>query len=414
MSLSDIVIVGAGAAGITAARSLQDHCRVTVLEARSRVGGRAWTDKAAFGLPIDMGAAWLHSANLNSWTGYARRHGFSILPRSPEWQRRIGARVASNEFLEAWLEAREYNDNMIRTTALAHIDVAIAAVIPQDSFRPLFDAVMSWLMGAESTHISTVDYERYKDTARNWAVHEGLGSVVAHAAEGLDIRLDTPVHSIDWSGARVRVGTARGALDADAVLVTVPTNVLADESAIRFTPGLPKAHLDALHGIPLGIANKVFFELEPGAMPYEGSVNFVGTDNTSRTASYQTRPAGQEALLAYFGGELALELERRNELETFARDELANIFGAKFPGRIRRACHSAWATDPWSRGAYSAALPGKGKLRARLSEPLGERVFFAGEACSLDYFGTLNGAWESAIQAVNRMLGRQERRVARS
>ncbi|MGH8175183.1 MAG: flavin monoamine oxidase family protein [Steroidobacter sp.] len=394
----NVVIIGAGAAGIAAARELTERgVRPTILEARSRIGGRAWTETATFGFPVDLGCSWLHSADLNPWTTYARHAGFTVRERSPQWQRRIGAAETTPEYQAAWLGAFRRNETLIAAAARAGRDVSVADVVPIDSFRPLFDCVMSWLMGVDTARMSAVDFDRYADSDRNWVVTEGLGSVVAHAARQLDVRLDTPVKTIDWTGRHVRLETSRGALEADAVIVTAPTNVLAEES-IRFTPAAP-ALLEACLGVPLGTANKVFFEMAPGSLPYEGSVHFTGTDRSVRTASYQTRPLEREVLLAYFGGGLARELEERDELENFALDELASIFGASFPKQVRRTLHSGWTRDPWSRGAYSAALPGCAHLRSQLSEPLGDRVFFAGEACSLDYFGTINGASQTGVRA---------------
>jgi monoamine oxidase len=402
---AQIVIVGAGAAGLAAARWLLDRGhRSIVLEARSRVGGRAWTDTARFGFPIDLGCAWLHSADINPWTSYAREAGFTLIERSPVWQQRIGAKEATPERLQAWRAAYERNDRLIEQAALAGRDVPVSELVPADDHRSTFDAVMTWLMGMESDRVSSVDYSRYADTGVNWAVREGLGSVVAHAARGLDIHLETRVRLIDWSRRLVRIETDRGTLEASAVIITVPTSVLARGDCLRFEPELPAGLVEAFSGIPLGVANKVFFELEPGALPFEGSVHFIGTDRAARTASYQTRPSGQEVLLAYFGGSLALELEERGELEAFARDQLLEIFGASFGSQIRRAATTAWASDEYSRGAYSAALPGKAHVREHLTVPVAERLFFAGEACSLDSFGTIHGAWASAVQAAGAVL----------
>jgi monoamine oxidase len=395
---ADVVIVGAGAAGLAAGQELlRRGVRPLVLEARSRVGGRAWTDESAFGFPLDMGCSWLHSANLNPWMTYARKHGYTVRERSPQWQRRIGAVEASAEYQAAWYGAFRRNEELIAAAAGAGRDVAVSDVIPNDRHRPLFDCVMSWLMGVDTAHVSTLDYDRYADSDRNWSVVEGLGNVVAHAAGALDVRLDTPVTTLDWSGKRVRLQTPHGALEAQAVIVTAPTTVLAEEG-IRITPAAP-ALLDACHGVPLGNANKVFIQMAPGALPYEGSVHFTGTDRSVCTASYQTRPLEREVLLAYFGGGFARELEERGELESFALDELTGIFGASFAAQVRHIVHSEWTRDPWSRGAYSAARPGCAHLRERLTEPLGERVFFAGEACSIDYFGTINGAWSTGVAA---------------
>lgn len=394
----EVVIAGAGAAGLTAARELtRAGIRPLVLEARGRPGGRAWTDTETFGFPVDLGCSWLHSADVNPWTRYARECGCTVRERSPIWQRRIGGMEASAEYTAAWLAAFRRNEELIAAAADAGRDVSVADIVPDDRSRPLFDCVMSWLMGVDTAHVSTLDFARYADSEQNWYVLEGLGSLVACAAADVDVRLNVQVREIDWSGPRARVITNAGDLQADSVIVTAPTSVIAS-GALRFSPEAPSL-LEACHSIPLGVANKVFMEVAPGALPYEGSVFSTGSDRTVRTASYQTRPLEREVMLAYFGGGFARELEERGELEAFALDELTDIFGAEFRSQVRRTLHSSWARDPWARGAYSAARPGRAHMREKLSEPLGERVFFAGEACSVNYFGTLNGAWETGAAA---------------
>lgn len=262
---------------------------------------------------------------------------------------------------------------------------------------------MTWLMGADSECVSSVDYARYADSSTNWCVRGGLGAVVAHAAGKLNVRLNAAVREIDYSGPRIRLSGDAGVIETSALIVTVPTNVLAAQT-IRFLPELPARFSEAFVGVPLGVANKVFFQMAPGRLPYEGAVHFVGTDRSARTAAYSTRPSGEDVLLAYFGGTLAIELEQRNELEAFARDELSGIFGSHFPNGIRQTLSTAWASDPWARGSYSAALPGKAHEREQLNEALNERIFFAGEACSLDYFGTIHGAWHSGVSAAEKAL----------
>lgn len=405
MTTADIVVIGAGAAGIAAARWLQRQGRrVALLEARPRVGGRAWTDTTRLGFPVDFGAAWLHSADVNPWTNVARECGFGLIERSPLWLRRIGAVEASPEYSAAWRAAYERNDDLIAQAATAGRDVAVADVVPVDGHRPMFDAVMTWAMGADSDRISTVDYTRYENSDVNWAVRECLGALIARAAQDLDVRLSAAVTKIDWRGRNLAIDTAQGTVEARAAIVTIPPPVLADESSLRFVPALPQDVAEAIAAQQLGVANKVFFELEQGALPFEGSVHFVGTDRTSRTASYQTRPSGQEVLLAYFGGRLATDLERGKQLETFARDELARIFGAGFTARIRGTACSGWVQDPYSRGSYSVALPGTAHLRERLQAIVGERLFFAGEACSIQSFGTIHGAWHSGVRAAQAVL----------
>jgi monoamine oxidase len=404
---TEVIVVGAGAAGISAARELESlRCSCILLEARSRVGGRAWTDRNFFGVPVDMGCAWLHSADANPWRESAIAAGFHVIERSPHWQRRIGRQEASAEYTAAWRGAFGRNEALIAQAVQRGQDVAVASVVPDDDFRPMFDAVMGWLMGVDTDQVSTLDFDRYEDSNCNWAVREGLGDVISHAARGLDVRLDTAVRTIDWRGDGVRVLTSRGDLEARAVIVTAPTAVLAAGDSIAFAPALPLDLVEAFHSLPLGADDKVFFELTPGAMPFEGTLNFIGTDRTRRTAAYETRPAEQEVLLAFFGGGYARELELRGELEACAREQLTQIFGSDFSRHLRRAVSTRWVQDPWARGSYSAALPGHARKRERLNIPVGDRIYFAGEAASVSSFGTIHGARERGQATARRVAAR--------
>jgi monoamine oxidase len=205
----------------------------------------------------------------------------------------------------------------------------------------------------------------------------------------------------------VRVETAHGTLECRTVVVTVPTPLLA-QGTPRFTPALPAAYDEAFDGLALGVANKVFVEVTPGAMPLEGTVHLVASDATTRTASVTVRPAGHEVLQVFFGGAYASELEEKGTLEHAAREELMRVFGSDLGRAIRRTTATAWLTDPWARGSYSAARPGFARCRGVLARPIANRIFFAGDAVPAKTYGAIDGAWESgaaAARAVSTALG---------
>jgi monoamine oxidase len=400
----DVVIIGAGAAGISAARHLlRAGRRIAVLEARDRIGGRAWTETGTLGIPVDMGCAWLHSADRNPWTTYARQHGFTVIERLPEWGAHIGAmKVPEAERAERGLAISRY-DAILADAGRRGIDVAVSELLPQDRYRARFDSIVTFLAGAESARMSSLDFANYGDNEIDWAVKDGLGAVVAHAASGLQVRLNTAVRQIDARGPQLRVATDSGAIEAGAAIVTAPTGVLA-AGTIGFLPQAPQAFLEAFAGLPMGSNSKVFFRMSPGSLPYAESTTFMSSQQTSRAGSYQAWPGGEEVLLAFFGGDLALELELRGETEQFAREELAQMFGSAFPDAIQQSLGTRWMHDPWARGSYSYALPGQAHQRAQLSEPMHGRIFFAGEACSVHAVGTIHGALESGISAADKAL----------
>jgi monoamine oxidase len=405
MSAFDTVIVGAGAAGIAAARRLVAAGQhVMVLEARNRVGGRATTAQS-LGATVDLGAAWLHFAEENAWTQLADTAGFSVLRREPGWGAAagIGAKTPSPEQRAAAQAGYLRYHELIEAAATAGRDVPLSDVLPNDDYRARFDATMTWAVGTESRQISTLDLARYAESDHNWAVREGLGNVVSAAATGLPVRLGSTVTAIDWSGPIVRIDCSDGRVEAHAAIVTLPTSVLA-RGPLHFAPSLPDRYTDAFHGLPLGVVNKVFFRLGAGQFPDGASRYFIGTDRTSRTCSYQVYPADQPLLCAYFGGDLSWELEQRGELTQFAREELRGIFGTDFVSELGDSVATAWGSDPHANGSYSAALPGKAYCREILGAPVTSRLLFAGEACSIHHYGTLHGAWLSGVAAAEQLL----------
>jgi monoamine oxidase len=401
----DVIVVGAGAAGISAARRLAAAGRrCVVLEARARPGGRAVTDHS-LDVPADLGAAWLHFAEENAWTAIAGQAGCEVIRREPGWG--PAAWIGNSPPTPAQRAAAEAGylrySALIDAAAAAGRDVPLTDVLPQDEYRPRFDAVMTWAVGVESGEVSTLDLSRYADSTHNWAVREGLGTVVAHAADGLMLHLQTVVTGIDWSGDGVRVESSKGTLRARGCIVTVPTSVLA-RGDIRFNPSLPAAWQDAAANLPLGVVNKVFFALPAGSFePGEGR-HFIGRADTSRTCSYLLFPAQQPLLCAFFGGALSQELEQRGELEAFACEELRTIFGAHLVDQLGGTRCTGWGADPYSLGSYSAARPGHAQARAALAQPVAPQLCFAGEACSVAHYGTLHGAWLSGQAAAEALL----------
>jgi monoamine oxidase len=401
----EVAIIGAGAAGIGAARRLAEHgIDALVLEARERVGGRATTVLTATGHPVDLGCEWLHSADRNPLTRIAREHGFTIDERLPDWGARLARSGIDPAEQAGWAGAREAFHARLAAAASATEDSPAAVQLePGGRWNPLLQAISTWANGVELERLSVKDYAHYLDSGVNWRLREGYGTLFLRLADGLQIHLETPARHIDLRGPRIALETPRGALTARAVLVTVPPTLLAGEGAIRFTPPLPAAKLDAAQGLPLGLADKLFLAIDGPLPDLPPDSHVLGSTVRIATGGYELRPHGRPMIAAYFGGEAARGLESggAEAMAAFAREELGALFGAAFAARLRWLASSAWAADPWARGSYSFALPGHAEDRAALAASIDGRLFFAGEACSPAYFSTAHGAFTSGIAAAD-------------
>src|SRR5579863_71165 len=398
----DVAVIGAGAAGIAAARRLVAAARVSalVLEGRERPGGRAWTIEAN-GLPMDLGCEWLHSADRNVLTPLAVRLGFTINKERPDWTTRLRYSGESEAAEADWLREREAYYWAIHRAAQEKEDrPASSVLIPGGRWNALLDATSTWANAVELEHLSVKDNDRYEDSGLNWRLREGYGSLFAALARELPIAYEAAVSRIDHHGARIRVETSLGAISASRVIVCVPTAALAG-GHIAFDPPLPDK-LAAAAGLPLGLADKLF-------LAYDGDLPerfLVGSTTTRETMSYQVRPFGRPRINCFFGGRFAAQLERDGiaAMAAFAIDELAGLLGGTVRRQLRPLAASFWRTDPFARGSYSYALPGHADDRARLAAPVDDRLFFAGEAASLNFFSTAHGAYETGTAAAEAAL----------
>jgi monoamine oxidase len=400
---TEVVIIGGGAAGVAAARRIADaRLDCLLVEARSRLGGRAWTINSEF--PIDLGCGWLHSADRNPWREVAEVQGRSIDKTPPPWMRRsapIGFPFFEQDaFLQAHREFYERLDSLSEDKP----DVAAATFLePHGRWNALINAVSTYVSGAELDRVSARDFDRYADSGVNWRVAEGYGTVIAAHGHGLPVMLGCPVRLIDRRGKRLKIETSNGAITANAAIITVPTPVLAEEKIV-FIPSLPEKTEAAL-GLPLGLADKLFLSLSD-AEEFNKESRLFGHTDRSGTGVYHFRPFGRPQIEAYFGGRLAAELEGGGDdaFVDFAVSELVGLLGSDFARRVKLLKLHPWGIDPFSRGSYSYALPDKSECRAALAVPVDDRLFFAGEACSRNDYSTAHGAYLTGVTAAEQVI----------
>jgi monoamine oxidase len=401
---ADVVVIGAGAAGVSAARRLAEaQIRVIVIEARDRVGGRGWTRDIG-GFPLDFGCGWIHSADENEWSRIARALGFEIDPTPPPWgQRVLEVGLTAGDQADLWA-ARGRFYARLEGAAKSGIDRPASELLEAgERWNLLLDAMSTYINGVELDQVSVIDFNRYLDTGTNWRVVKGYGTLIASYAAGLDVRLGCAARLVDHSGRRLRIETSRGVIRADAAVITVPSSIVALER-LRFVPALPDK-LEAAAALPLGLADKLFLSVAaPDAFPAE--TRLIGATDSAATGTYHLRPFGRPMIEGYFGGRLARELEAEGG-EGFARfavDQIAERLGNDVRKHLRLLAASRWASDPFARGSYSFARVGHADARSALAAPIDDRLFFAGEACSRHDFSTAHGAYRTGIAAAEQAL----------
>jgi len=396
----DVAIIGAGAAGLGAARALENSgLSLIVLEARDRVGGRGHTIMAAPDVTFDVGCGWLHSADQNSFVPIAGQLNFEIDRTRPPWREQGFDEVfPPRERLDFVGALDEFYERAEEAAKSGRDGAANACLEPGNRWNPMIDAISTYVNGCELDQVSILDMDAYEDSEINWRVRRGYGALMAAYGAPCPLALNTQVTLIDHSGQRLRIETSQGTLSAARVIVTVPTNLIAD-AAIRFHPALP-AKVDAAHGLPLGLADKVVLALDqPETLPQDG--NLRGATMRTAMGGYHLRPFGQACIEGFFGGRFAQALEDAGDgaLAAQAIDEIVALLGSDYRRRLKPLAESRWAHDPFARGSYSHALPGHSGARAVLAAPVDGRLFFAGEATSPNFFSTAHGARDSGERA---------------
>jgi monoamine oxidase len=405
---AEVVVIGAGAAGIAAARRIAAAGRkVVVIEALSNIGGRCVTDAAAFDVPFDRGARWLYNAETSPMAKLARGVGMEMYP-APRGQRiRIGRRNArageAEDFLATLVRANRAMGDAIRGKA----DMAAAAGLPKD--LGVWAGTTDFLLGATATgkdlkDLSALDLVTMAQRDGPSACRQGLGALVAKLGDGLPIMLATPVTRVVWSGRDVQVETAAGTIGAKAIIITASTNALLS-GKIKFTPELPKRQQDAASKLTLGSYDHIALEL-PGNPLGLSRDDIVIEQSTDRSTGFLLANLGGSSLCQVdVAGSFGADLSARGEAEmvAFATDWLTKLFGADIKNVVKRTTATRWNDMPHVFGAMSAASPGGQPSRKILMEPLGS-LFFAGDAAHETQWGTVGGAWESGERAADAAL----------
>jgi len=414
----DVVIVGAGAAGIAATRRLNAAGkRVVLVEAADQIGGRCITDTRTFGVPYDRGAHWIYAADINPVAKLAPQTGLDLYPAPPGQRMRVGRRYAREGEMEDFL-ASVVKANSAIADAARKSDVACSQVLPKDlgEWRPSVEfALGPYHCGKDLAEMSTADLARSGDRDNSAFCRQGFGTLLGKLTSALPVQVGTPVTSVDWGNrARIDVTTTKGQFRAGLVIVTVSTNMLTS-GKIKFSPDLPKRQLDAAGRLKLGSFDHVALELTGNPFQLRADELVFEKSDIKQTAAIFANISGSTLCTVDVGGSFGRDLSAKGEaaMIDFATTWLTGLYGTDMKTLIKRSHATRWNNEPWVLGASSAAAPGAQTARRILMEPLQNRIFLAGEAAHETLWGTVGGAWESgdrAADAVVKLLGGPSRR----
>ena len=431
-----VLVVGAGMAGMVAARLLHDSgFAVTVLEARQRLGGRTWTD-ASLGAPLDLGGSWVHGVDGNPLTLWCERLGIALVEsqgdrlliddrataptREGQRRRAVLGRVAFKVAIEwaAWkskamarswgprsISVKQAVDPLLRAGWLPEIDKLVVAT---------FVEMSEGVQGAPYEAISAEEWFPTEGLDRNAQPRGGFHALIDDAAHGLSIRLGAAVQRLVWSDAGVVATLQSGErLEAERAVVAVPVGLLrAGLPALDPLP--PEAQQKALHrlGYGAGALGKIYLRFPERFWPEQPKWFGRLPDSPEKRGTFNTwvshvQETGLPILLSFTNGATSVTLDRTSsdaEVEAVAMGSLRKMFGDGIP-RPQGMLFPRWVSDPWSRGGYS--YPGVGSApedREGHARPLAQRVYFAGEATEPVEYGTVHAALWSGEQAAEALF----------
>lgn len=399
----DVVVIGAGSAGLSAAKELMALGKsVVVIEAADRIGGRALTDTTTFGLPYDQGCSWITSANVNPYTPLAEEWGFEVYDHS-----HAGEAVYKGDRPANAQESAQYDAAWAAVAAaLARagnegIDVAASEVMPDG--LPWQAVAESWIgpmdMGVDFKNLSTRDYWSGADTTPLYMIKQGFGALVTRFGAEVPVRLNTPATKITWGGKGVSVETPAGSIDAKACILTVSTGVLRS-GAIAFDPPLPDWTQQAIEDLPMGLLAKVALQFDGARFDLKANewlTYWVPNDLPAKAAYFLTWPFGFDISIGFMGGAFgyAMSAAGTEAAVDFVLGEFVKMVGSDARKHFVKGDLSPWASDPLTLGAYAAPRPGRASARGDLARQLDDRLFFAGEAVAGSYVATCGGAFLS-------------------
>jgi monoamine oxidase len=414
--IKSILVVGAGMAGLAAARSLTDAgWPVRLIEARARIGGRVYTTRD-WGVPLEMGASWIHGTTGNPLMELAQKLQLQLVPTDYYKSAKlvVDPKLRPLDYDEkTWRRfVARARDQVDGGSLGAAVNAAATSEELSDADRAQLAFYLTTEIGdeyaADADQLSATSFDEGEYTGGDQAViPSGYDAMPKLLANGLQIMLNTPVTAVARADNYVTVRAGNQSFEGPAAIVTVPLGVLKS-GAITFDPPLPDRHIHAINALGFGVLSKSFFRFNQRTWKAENAFyQFIGT-NSRQWAQWFTLPsAAGPIVLAFNPGDSgrSVEASSPSDLMTSALPIVRQLFGDDiFPVEVRT---SSWTTDPFARGTYSFHAPGSGlEDRRRLQEPISDRLYLAGEAVGVDNPATVHGAVLSGRYAAAQLMNR--------
>lgn len=405
----DVVIVGAGAAGIAAARRVAEAGRrFALIEASDHVGGRCITDTKTFGVPFDRGAHWLHMPDINPVVQQVAKVGIDVYGAPPGQKIRVGRRYAREGEVENYLTTQVRAHRAIDEAA-RRADTSCAQALPKDLGewqRTIEFFFGPFSCGKDLKDVSALDFSRSQERDIDAFCRIGYGAMLAKLAEKVPVRLSTPATRISW-GARsgVDIDTPQGTLSGRTAIITVSTGMLTS-GRIKFMPDMPRRQLDAAAKLSLGSYDHIALELPGNPLGLQRDDLVIEKSQDDRTAALLANISGTTLCMVDVAGKFGRDLAAQGDkaMVAFALEWLGNLYGADLKNAVKRTAATRWNDDTFALGAFSAAAPGVQFARRAMMEAVNGRMWFAGEAAHETLWGTVGGAWESGERAATEAL----------
>lgn len=414
-----VLVVGAGIAGLAAAQKLHaSGFQVVVLEARDRIGGRIWTDRS-LGVPIDMGAAWIHGINGNPIADLAGEVGAKTFVTDDD--NVIVYDRTGNPLADRVLERGEgeYEKLFDAIAALAEdldSDISIAEAIRRINPNALNDLLMRYQLGAylefdtgsAIEKLSTLTWDNDEAfPGQDALLPEGYDAIANFLAKGLEIKTGQVVQAIAYEGDEVRIATNQGTFAGQCAVITLPLGVLK-KGSVAFTPPLPQAMRRAIALVGMGTVNKVVLRFQqPFWDPEVQYFGFTSPIKGQYPYFLNTRTFSSTNALVTFGlgnAAIAMETQSNAKIQADVTHALKTMFGSRVPSP-QNMLVSRWSSDPFAGGAYSYSSVGATLDDFnRMGQPIANKLFFAGEHTSTNYRATVHGAYLTGLREAKRIM----------